>query len=127
MIKHMIEDSLASRVPTLLPKVLGNILAKVLKYYKRVVTQPPTETLFGLFVTTDYLDIKGLLSLTCKDVFDMTKRKDPEHIRKIFNITPDFSPKEEEKIRRENPWAFNDALGYSEVRTEEAQSPWEEI
>lgn len=39
-IKHMTEDSLASRGPILLSKVPGNILAKVTEYYKRVVTQP---------------------------------------------------------------------------------------
>ncbi|KAI5667146.1 hypothetical protein M9H77_16999 [Catharanthus roseus] len=41
-IKHMIEDSLASRGPILLAKVLGNILVKVLEYCKCVVTQPST-------------------------------------------------------------------------------------
>ncbi|KAI5652518.1 hypothetical protein M9H77_29705 [Catharanthus roseus] len=112
--------------PILLSKVHGNILAKVLEYCKSVVTQPPAdenhvdlkafvsvlvndheEAVFGLLVAVDYLDIKSLLSLVCEDVSDMIKRKDLEHIRRIFNITQDFSPEEEEQKRRENPWAFN--------------------
>ncbi|KAI5672071.1 hypothetical protein M9H77_12435 [Catharanthus roseus] len=43
MIKHTIKDRLASRGPILLPKVLGNILVKVIEYYKGVVTQPSSS------------------------------------------------------------------------------------
>lgn len=35
----------------------------------------------------------------------MIKGKSPEEIRKTFNITNDFTPEEEEQIRRENEWA----------------------
>ena len=37
---------------------------------------------------------------------DMMKGKTPEKIRKTFNIKNDFTPEEEEEIRRENQWAF---------------------
>ena len=46
-----------------------------------------------------------LLDLTCKTVANMIKGKSPEEIRKTFNITNDFTPEEEEQIRRENEWA----------------------
>jgi S-phase kinase-associated protein 1 len=36
----------------------------------------------------------------------MIKGKTPEEIRKIFNIENDFTPEEEEEVRRENQWAF---------------------
>ena len=54
----------------------------------------------------NYLDIKGLLDLTCQTVADMIKGKTPEEIRKTFNIKNDFTPEEEEEVRRENQWAF---------------------
>jgi len=54
----------------------------------------------------NYLDIKGLLDLTCQSVADMIKSKSVEEIRKIFNIKNDFTPEEEEAIRKENEWAF---------------------
>ena len=54
----------------------------------------------------NYLNIKGLLDLTCQTVADMIKGKTPEEIRKIFNINEKLRPEEEEKIRRENQWAF---------------------
>jgi S-phase kinase-associated protein 1 len=53
----------------------------------------------------NYLDIKALLDLGCKTVANMIKGKSPEEIRKTFNIQNDFTPEEEEQIRRENEWA----------------------
>ncbi|XP_026385081.1 SKP1-like protein 1B [Papaver somniferum] len=44
--------------------------------------------------------------LTCQTVADMIKGKTPEEIRKTFNIKNDFTPEEEEEVRRENQWAF---------------------
>ena len=35
----------------------------------------------------------------------MIKGKSPEEIRTTFNILNDFTPEEEEQIRRENEWA----------------------
>ena len=61
-------------------------------------------TLFELILAANYLDIKGLLDVTCKTVANMIKGKAPEDIRKTFNIKNDFSPEEEEQVRRENEW-----------------------
>jgi S-phase kinase-associated protein 1 len=36
----------------------------------------------------------------------MIKGKTVEEIRTIFHIENDFTPEEEEEIRRENKWAF---------------------
>jgi len=61
-------------------------------------------TLFELILASNYLDIKGLLNVTCKSVANMIKGKTPEEIRKTFNIANDFSPQEEEQVRKENEW-----------------------
>jgi len=63
-------------------------------------------TLFDLILAANYLNIKNLLDLTCQTVADMIKGKTPEEIRKTFNIKNDFTPEEEEEVRRENQWAF---------------------
>ncbi|GER38791.1 SKP1-like protein [Striga asiatica] len=62
--------------------------------------------LFDLILAANYLNIKSLLDLTCQTVADMIKGKTPEEIRKTFNIKNDFTPEEEEEVRRENQWAF---------------------
>jgi len=58
------------------------------------------------FQAANYLNIKDLLDLTCQAAADMIKGKTPDEIRKIFNIKNDFTPEEEEEIRRDNQWAF---------------------
>ncbi|XP_073106626.1 SKP1-like protein 1 [Elaeis guineensis] len=54
----------------------------------------------------DYLEIKGLLDLACEQVANMIRGKHVEEIRKTFNIKNDFTPKEEEEIRKQHPWLF---------------------
>ncbi|XP_004287783.1 PREDICTED: SKP1-like protein 1A [Fragaria vesca subsp. vesca] len=125
-IKHMIEDDCADNgIP--LPNVTSKILAKVIEYCKKHVdAAKPDEkvteeelkvwdqdfvkvdqaTLFDLILAANYLNIKNLLDLTCQTVADMIKGKTPEEIRKTFNIKNDFTPEEEEEVRRENQWAF---------------------
>ncbi len=43
---------------------------------------------------------------TCQTAADTIKGKAPDEIRKTFNIKDEFTPEEEEEIRRENQWAF---------------------
>ncbi|XP_021743046.1 SKP1-like protein 1A [Chenopodium quinoa] len=134
-IKHMIEDDCADNaIP--LPNVTGKILSKVIEYCKKHVDAAASKasaedrsstnstaddelkswdaefvkvdqnTLFDLILAANYLNIKSLLDLTCQTVADMIKGKTPEEIRKTFNIKNDFTPEEEEEVRRENQWAF---------------------
>ncbi|XP_030949595.1 SKP1-like protein 1 [Quercus lobata] len=60
----------------------------------------------SIFLAANYLNIKGLLDLTCKTVADMMKGKTPQEIRDTFHIKNDYTPEEEEEVRRENQWAF---------------------
>ncbi|KAM3279269.1 hypothetical protein ACQJBY_046533 [Aegilops geniculata] len=127
-IRHMIEDDCADNgIP--LPNVDSKILSMVIEYCKKHVQASPKPAdsaapaedlksfdaefvkvdqaiLFDLILAANYLNIKGLLDLTCQTVADMIKGKTPEEIRKTFNIKNDFTPEEEAEIRRENQWAF---------------------
>jgi len=130
-IKNMLEDlEGASENPIPLPNVTGKILGKVIEYCKyhqehpTVVAEEKKDekrtddisewdqkfcqvdqaTLFELILAANYLDIKPLLDLTCKTVANMIKGKTPEEIRRTFNIKNDFTPEEEEQVRKENEW-----------------------
>ncbi|KQJ99541.1 SKP1-like protein 1 [Brachypodium distachyon] len=129
-ILHMIEDDCADNgIP--LPNVDAKILTKVIEYCKKhAAAADPSAAdsnstaaadlkefdadfvkvdqavLFDLILAANYLDIKGLLDLTCQTVADMIKGKTVEEIRTKFNIKNDFTPEEEAEIRKENQWAF---------------------
>ncbi|KAH9249077.1 hypothetical protein BASA81_013196 [Batrachochytrium salamandrivorans] len=133
LIKNMLEDlgdDEDASIP--LPNVAGTVLAKVIDYathHKDDVPPPPEDenknitkssedidewdkefinvdqgTLFEIILAANYLDMKGLLDLGCKTVANMIKGKTVEEIRKTFNIVNDFTPEEEEQIRKENEW-----------------------
>ncbi|KAG7967883.1 hypothetical protein I3843_08G122900 [Carya illinoinensis] len=124
--KGIMEDNCADNVIPVL-NVASKILAKVIEYCKKHVEPANSEdrtseddlkawdaefvrvdqaTLFDLILAANYLNIKSLLDLTCQTVADMIKGKTPEEIRRTFNIRDDFTPEEEEEVRRENQWLF---------------------
>ncbi|KAF9597343.1 hypothetical protein IFM89_017246 [Coptis chinensis] len=123
-INNLIEDGCAENgIP--LPNVTGKILAKVIEYCVNHAGKPDAKdeeelkkldnelvnpndqaTLYELILAANYLNIKSLLDLTCQIVADMIKGKTPEEIRRTFNIKNDFTPEEEEEVRKENAWAF---------------------
>jgi len=135
VIKHMLEDvgeESIGKEPVPLPNVNEAVLRKVLEwceYHKndpvstaddetdsrkkttdieewdQKFMQVDQEMLFEIILAANYLDIKPLLDVGCKTVANMIKGKSPEEIRKTFNIVNDFTPEEEEQIRRENEWA----------------------
>ena len=100
-------------------KVLSKVIAYCIYHHKAEAESRPEdvknawdkdfvkvddETLFNLILAANYLDIKPLLDLTCKTVADEIKGKTPEEIRVRFNIKNDFTPEEEEEVKRENAW-----------------------
>jgi S-phase kinase-associated protein 1 len=121
-ISAQVEDT-GSDTPVPLPMVDSKILIKVIEYCKyhhqsessmvpdeeksnwdKDFVKVDDETLFNLILAANYLDIKSLLDLTCKTVADEIKGKTPEEIRVRFNIKNDFTPEEEEEVKRENAW-----------------------
>lgn len=122
LIKNLLEDVGDDDAAIPLPNVQAHILQKVIEYctqhqldvkddkdeiseWDREFILVDQGTLFELILAANYLDIKGLLDLGCKTVANMIKGKSVEEIRKTFNIVNDFTPEEEEQIRKENEWA----------------------
>lgn len=132
LIKNMLEDIPGSDQSIPIPNVNEAVLRKVIEWCEHHKGDPPStdaddtdsrkkttdieewdskfmqvdqEMLFEIILASNYLDIKPLLDVGCKTVANMIKGKSPEEIRKTFNITNDFTPEEEDQIRRENEWA----------------------
>ncbi|KAK8138220.1 Skp1 family protein [Apiospora sp. TS-2023a] len=110
LIKNMLEDlgdaAVSETIP--IPNVTEPVLRKrttEIEEWDQKFMQVDQEMLFEIILASNYLDIKPLLDVGCKTVANMIKGKSPEEIRKTFNITNDFTPEEEEQIRRENEWA----------------------
>ncbi|XP_037438261.1 SKP1-like protein 1 [Triticum dicoccoides] len=126
-IKHMIEDDCANNIIPL-PNVKAEILAMVIKYCKQHVEKHGAEAtdsttkaserylktfdkdfvdveqriLFDLILAANYLDIKGLLDLTCQKAADMIKGLTPEEIRRTFNIKNDLTKEEVDELWMKN-------------------------
>lgn len=117
--------------PIPLPNVSSPILAKIIEYctYHGAAEAPDgsgkpsvpederrawddsyvrveQSVLFELILAANYLNVKPLLDLLCLTVANMIKGKTPDEIRAQFHIENDFTPSEEEEVRRENQWAF---------------------
>ena len=127
-VKNMLDDmDGVENTPIPLPNAPSKILPKVIEYCKyhlehdvattteekqtndiipwdQEFCKVDQETLFGLIMAANYLDIKALLDLTCKTFANMIHGKTPEEIRNLFNIENDFTPEEEEQVRKENEW-----------------------
>nr|GEV57085.1 SKP1-like protein 1B [Tanacetum cinerariifolium] len=88
------------------PKTEDKVSEEDRKSFDAEFAKMDQATLFDVILAPNYLNIKGLLDLMCQTVADMIKGKTPEDIRKTFNIKNDFTPEEEEEVRRENAWAF---------------------
>jgi len=130
-LKNMMDDlsdgSDGSSIPV--PNVTSKIMQKVIEYCAHHHAHPapvPSDdraridepidpwdqefckvdlnTIFELILAANYLDIHQLLDVTCKSIANIIKGKSPEEIRKIFNIKNDFTPEEEEQVRKENEW-----------------------
>lgn len=130
-LKHLLEDMMdmpSDECCIPLPNVTGNTFEKILEYLNQYAeTVPPQidttgavmddicdwdksymimeqSLLFDVMLAANYLDIKSLLELSCKTVALMIKGKTTEEIRQTFGIENDFTPEEEEQIRKENEW-----------------------
>ncbi|KAH8702587.1 SconCp [Talaromyces proteolyticus] len=133
LIKHLLDDLGKTEEAVPIPNVNESVLNKVIEWCVHHKNDPPStdenesennrrkttdidewdqkfmqvdqEMLFEIILAANYLDIKPLLDVGCKTVANMIKGKSPEEIRKTFNIQNDFTPEEEDQIRRENEWA----------------------
>ncbi|XP_065074180.1 S-phase kinase-associated protein 1-like [Ochlerotatus camptorhynchus] len=130
-IKTMLEDIAVGEDDVIpLPNVTAPILEKVIQWVDHHKDDPLLEyddeferkrtdnisgwdmeylkvdqrILVDLMLAANYLDISGLIAVTCKTVANMIKNKTVEEIRSTFNIKNDFPGGAEQQLRLENEY-----------------------
>jgi len=132
LIRNMLEDGgTGEAIP--LPNVSSDTLKKVIAYMEYHKDNPPapvpkplksarleengvcefdiefinieSDQVHAVILAANYMDLEPLLELGCTHIAAQIKAIPPGDLRKQFNVTKDFTPEEEQKIRDENPWA----------------------
>ncbi|WMV16105.1 hypothetical protein MTR67_009490 [Solanum verrucosum] len=62
--------------------------------------------LVGVLLAANFFDDKQLTEVVIQEFANRIKGKPIEEIREVFGIANDYTPVEEEEIRRENAWDF---------------------
>jgi S-phase kinase-associated protein 1 len=127
-IANLIDDGCADVIP--LPNVDSKTLAKVIPYcdeHGRANSGTDEEraalgrfdadfvgeldkdkaSLIDVIMAANYLNIQGLLDITCQRVADTIGSATAEKIREAFDIEDDLTEAEKKEIREENAWAFD--------------------
>ncbi|WMV16103.1 hypothetical protein MTR67_009488 [Solanum verrucosum] len=91
----MVEDDCVSNIIPL-PNVHSKTMIKVIEYWKKHSEEGVSK---DMLIDFDKAFVNVHHSI-------LVKGKTPEEIRKEFDIKNDFTPEEEEKIRKENAWGF---------------------
>lgn len=88
--------------------VSHDVLTDIIRYMDdhKGLSKLPLDKLKGILVASNYLDCKTLLDAGCEAFAKHLVGKSVEELREILGVTNDFTPEEEEAIRKENAWAF---------------------
>ncbi|KAK4710335.1 hypothetical protein R3W88_004848 [Solanum pinnatisectum] len=110
VIKNTVQDvdSTSNVIP--LSNVDGKTMTKVVHYWKKYseegITEDHQSELVGVLLAAKFFDDKQLKEVIIQEFADRIKGKPIEEIREVFGIVNDYTPEEEEEVRRENAWAF---------------------
>lgn len=109
-IKNLLEDQTTGTTGIIpLPEVNSRNLRKMLQFAETVekggfFQDFNRSMLLELINATNYLEYRELLDLTMQEVVKNISGKTPQQIRDYFGIESDFTPEEEEQVRKENQW-----------------------
>jgi S-phase kinase-associated protein 1 len=78
------------------------------KWLGKWVNALRVEELMSMTLIANYMDLKGLLQLSCAAVAMLMRGQSAAQIRETFGIRNDFTPEEEEAVRAENQWAYDE-------------------
>lgn len=113
-IKNLIEDTGIDQ-PIKFDNINDSTLTLILDYCQNYKNEGWSQQIINMDITSltdlvlaaNYLDISLLLDLGCEIIANRLKGKSSEGMREILQVTSDFSPEEEEKIRKEHEWMLD--------------------
>ncbi|KAJ0043930.1 hypothetical protein Pint_18110 [Pistacia integerrima] len=79
---------------------------EVKKFNAEYIKEKSNEQLKELILAANYLNIKEMLDFLTETIANRLKNKSVEYVRAFFGIENDFTPQEEEAVRKEYEWAF---------------------
>ncbi|KAK3220375.1 hypothetical protein Dsin_014345 [Dipteronia sinensis] len=125
-IKGMVDDDCAtSTIPVC--NVTGRTLAMVIEWWNKheigavsnekelkewesqfdtIDDKSDRDDVYDLLMAANYLNIPTLLDCCTSAVAEAIKGKSTDEMREFFDIKSDFDEKEEDALRKENQWAF---------------------
>jgi S-phase kinase-associated protein 1 len=101
--KKWLECELTCEKPYVNDKSLDNIRPWTLQLKSTSSWGPISE----IIMAANYLNIENLQTDCCKYIAYQMKGKTPEEIREMFGLENDFTPEEEEEIKKEHQWALD--------------------
>ncbi|KAJ0974654.1 hypothetical protein J5N97_016619 [Dioscorea zingiberensis] len=123
-IKNALNGGVVEEKVIPIPKVTGDTLSSVLEYCekhastaefqeneieewdKEYIEKANLNLLYDLLQASSFMLIMGLLDLGAERVASLIRGKSAQEIRELLNIKYDFTPEQEEEIRREMQWHF---------------------
>ncbi len=107
--KHGVDELTDEQLDELRVKFFGNVTGEVNEEFFSEAEKEKDKAHQKIIMLANYLDIKHLLEMSCKQVAEVIKKAGTtENMRRRFDIVNDFTPEEEEQIRKENAWAEED-------------------
>lgn len=74
-------------------------------FYAELVNSLSHDNLRNLAIAANFMGVAPLLALCCAKIASLIHGKSPAEIRANLNLSTDFTPEQEAKIRSENEWA----------------------
>ncbi|XP_006361574.1 SKP1-like protein 1B [Solanum tuberosum] len=98
VIKNIVQDVDCTSNAIPLFNVDGKTMTTMVKYWKKHLEEGVTEY--------QYIDDKQLKKVIIQEFVDRITGKTLQEIREVYGFVKDYTPQEEEDVRREYAWAF---------------------
>eukprot|EP01065_Artemidia_motanka_P026272 TRINITY_DN31193_c0_g1_i1.p2 TRINITY_DN31193_c0_g1~~TRINITY_DN31193_c0_g1_i1.p2 ORF type:complete len:165 (+),score=74.80 TRINITY_DN31193_c0_g1_i1:94-588(+) len=101
IVEYMVEHH-ENRAPELDRPMRQNLFDVLQPWDAKFIRDLPEPFVFELIMGANFLSVKDLLELACARVAEWVKDRSVEEIREMFGLENDFSPEEEERLRKEH-------------------------